>query len=464
MAEESGLFPISLVNSDLYTITYTPNIDVTANKFSGNGLGSDGATLEGLSSSALAEYIKGGVVSNPNTTSYWSNDVSGGLEDSWFDITFNKNYIYPVYSGEILLAIRAGKEPVTSNTTVENLELWAKKSLNPSLAADVLVGTGATITLFSPDGALADYNQPLSIIENNRLSWEIGMPGLYLSLSGKLVFFTNATSGIESYNGMEITVSGLLNSTTALPSSGNFDMYTAGHSPSSGNLNLFLPSFLPVNSGIDLYTVGGIRSSGRLDMFTMAGMTQTNFDMYEVGHITSSGRFDLYMRGHLPTTSGFDMYLTGHEDKTNFFYMYLKGPAYGTSLSGTDMVMFGPSNLPYSGILPMVVYQDTSRSASIDMFLQNNAVSGSRSFNMFLKAPSGTYGAVPWSGILPMFIARDSEGIDAGINMYICGPNTQSSGFNMFIDGVNSLSSQFDMSISGGGPVNSSINLFLHGF
>lgn len=462
--EESGLFPLTLVNSDLYTITYTPNLDVSTNKYSGDGMGVDGPRLETLSSSALAEYIKGGTYSNPNRTHYWTNENSAGY--SWFDITFNRNYIYPVVSGEIQVGMKASGVVGLSYTVISELNLWAKQSLNPALASDVLIGTVTpdTYAMFGETGELIEYTFPATINEGNRLSWEVGMPGLYLSASGKLLFFSAIASGTDAYTGMEITLSGLLTNDGLSSSNTSIDLYTAGHIANTGSLDMYTISYLPATSGLDLYLMGGLRSSGNFDMFTMAGVSQSTFEMYEGGHITNSGNFNLYIQGHSPSSGNMDLYLWGHQDSTSSFNLFLKSPATGTSLSGTDMYTLGPSQLPYSGILPMVVYFDSTPVKSFDMFLQNTAISGAQSINMFLQAPSGTYGAVPWSGVLPLYIARDSEAVDAGISIFISGPNSLASGVDLYISGTNSLTESLNMSISGGGPVNQSINLFAHGF
>lgn len=461
--EYSGLY-MSLTNSELYTITQTPNTSVTTNKWDGKGLGVDGPVLRNISSSALAEYVKGGAIGHPPESYYITNEISSGFEYSWFDITFNINNVYPIISGTIPFRVRANKDPVTSTSSIDTLSLWAKKSNNPALAGDVWMGNGPDINISFSEPGFQVYESEVVIEEANRASWQLGMPGLYISASGRYVYFSNASSGVEQLNGMEITISGTLDATVGTPYNSGVNLYTQGHSPSTSTLNLYTINFLPASSSLELSVLGGVQTSGSLDLFTMAGMSQSVFDLYEAGHITSSGRFDLYIAGHLPSNSGIDLFVKGHIPWTSGINLTLVGPTYGTAVSGTDMVMFAPSYYAYSGSIPMVLYQDTTRASSVDLFIQNAWTANSGTLRMYLAAPSGTYGAVPFSGSIPMFIARNSEAIDAGINMWISGPNETFSGVPMTISGTYMLASGINLSMSGGHSPTSTINLFAHGF
>jgi hypothetical protein len=443
-------FNCNLINSTLYTKTYTPNVN-SNNHFTGSGfVNMNGVQLEYLSGEQLTEPIKNGAV-NSWLDSYWTTDGENYCDyidfdplsiEGKFDIAFNKLDIIP--TGTLNINIKFfGAVGTDMYTWGDGIQLWAKRNNNPALSGDILIGRLLDDYLFpSPVNEVITFTESVTINEGGRSSW------LPLITSGE---------------GLVINASGSILRFDAMPSSGTWKFYgmemMASGTPTDGT------GGLPYNQTVNLHTIGSTTYSGVLNMITTNIVRDSGIlPMSITGNIPYSGNFNLIIENKVAFSGSMEMTTFNANTLTKSLMMTLKSHPFGSGLQGTEMTIVGPSQLPYSGIIPMVVYQNTSPNTSMDMFIQNNNITSSGRFNMFIQAPSGTYGSVPWSGILPMYIARDSEGVDAGLNMYIGAPNTQESGFNMFIEGTNLLTSQFDISISGGGPMNSSLNCFLHGF
>ena len=448
---DSGVF-MSAINSSLYTKTYTPNHTTTVNRYLGSGLNELGQQLQTLSGPTLTNSIKGGVIATNDDEKYWVNDINEVFGETykydWFDIAFNKIDIIP--TGKLVFSHRYYVEAdFLYQPEYHALELWATKHHNSSLSGDILIGQYDTIPYA---GWLLNQwtNEFLefTVNEGGRNTWEPLIPNLYISVSGMLRYGVN-NPWTWKISGMELTASGSLYVASTSGTNNSFDMYTGGFSSASGSFDLITFSEAP---------------SGNLPLFICCKAPSGNLPFFMSGSSQSSGNFNMFLSGSLVSSGQFDASILGHDDTTKQLLMMVKAPTLGSGINGPEMMIVGPSQLPFSGIIPMVVYQNTSPNLSLDMFIQNSAVAANSGFNMFIQAPSGTYGAVPLSGVLPMYIARDSEGIDAGINMYIGGPTSESSGFNMFIDGTQSNTANFNISISGGGPINNSLNTYIHGF
>ncbi len=425
-------FTCNLINSTLYTKTYTPNLH-SENRLIGSGLNQLGQQLQFLSGSNLTEPIKLGVISSNTDLGYWTNDTTFEefLQFDDFDIAFNLIDIIP--TGKLCFNYRYFVPGGYSAVDITSIQLWAKKNYNPSLSGDILIGEKTTTTNLGNDGSWLNANILININEGGRSTWQPLIPNLYISVSGHLQHFAEATN--YYFSGMELMVSGL-----PVPPTG-------------------------VTNSLDLYTYGQAPSSGNIDLIAWCEPPSGLFPMTLTGHIANSGSFNMFLGSAFFGSGNLDMYTYGREDSTKSIFLTMVAPPLASGTGGPDMIISGPSFLPYTGILPMVVYYDTSPLKSFDMFLQNNNVASTGMISMFLQAPSGTYGAVPWSGVLPLYIARSSEGIDGGISMYISGPDSLSaSGLDMYIDGCTSSTGSFDMSLSGIGTNNQNLNIFLHGF
>jgi hypothetical protein len=107
---------------------------------------------------------------------------------------------------------------------------------------------------------------------------------------------------------------------------------------------------------------------------------------------------------------------------------------------------------------------DTGYSNGISLYLANDYISTSGTLSLFVQSPSGTYGAVPYSGNMNMFMARNSEATAVGVNMYLKQLDISSGNFDMSISGANSFSNNINLYSYGISNTDKSFPLFMTAF
>lgn len=267
------------------------------------------------------------------------------------------------------------------------------------------------------------------------------------STSGSIPLYTNAsianngncdlfTNGFTTYNDNVplYTVSvGTLNNTTnlyifnSLTNNSGLTLYEYGIDTGSGVIPLYLNCVNIINSGVPLYTLGPITlSSGVMNLYTLGPNSHSssgNFSFF-IWSATNSGLFS-----NIPLSLG---YTTVTPDPNYALDLYLQGPRNAVTLSSMNLFL----------------NQDTNISKNFDLFLSNNYIANSGNINFVIFTQSGTDGAIPIYNNIPLYIARNSEGIDTRLSLF-----TKSDGIN---DTVN-------LYMSGANPSNNFINLFSSG-
>ena len=84
---------------------------------------------------------------------------------------------------------------------------------------------------------------------------------------------------------------------------------------------------------------------------------------------------------------------------------------------------------------------------------------------MYIEAPSGTMGAVPLSGVLHLYMARQFDSLYSSIPLFLSAP-VQISGdmLSMYIDGETTSNSGIDLYVKGIHNPFDTINLYSHGY
>jgi hypothetical protein len=266
--------------------------------------------------------------------------------------------------------------------------------------------------------------------------------------------------------------SGTLNlyTVSTIPSSGYIDLYTSGTAFSSGNMSLYLRCDY-ATSGIDLYTYGYDYSSGNTTLFCKAIDFASSGDitLYTYGHLISSGSNNLFIWGFTSGTTPMNLFLKGQVAKSGvsnfplFMFsttnsgIYSNQTLYLESSSGTpnpnnamNLYTVGPSTLDTSSSMNLVVYQDTTPSHEMPLFIGNYYESGANFVRLFVMSPSGTEGAVPLSGSMNLYMSRDYDSIANNVSLVIkqndiasgiiplviFGTNYNNSGINTYIGGI----------------------------
>jgi hypothetical protein len=212
--------------------------------------------------------------------------------------------------------------------------------------------------------------------------------------------------------------------------SGNIPLYLAVISESNEDLNLYLSVFNPPASGMmNLFLKGRDSVSGI-----------SNIPLF-IWSTTNSGLFST-----IPLSVYQDV---NFPDQTHSMNLYLKTDEYGIASQSLDLFL----------------NQDTTTYSGINLYSCNNWIANSGTLRLFMCAPSGTYGAVPISGSMNMFIARDFEGALYSINLFQKVNEGYSGNFPLFISGSISHNDSVNLYMKTVDRIqNSGLLLYNHGF
>jgi hypothetical protein len=450
-------------------------------RWSGAGLGNDGRTLSNQATTgpnSVSSYVRHGIDS-PQDSSYWTNNtvIGGGTETSWFYSTLEQISITP--TGTIEFKIR-GNVALFNDFTIANSVLWLRKDVNPSIANDIIVASGiGSVTFFESTPTNKTIN--MQIVEANRAAFESGIP-FYPTISGQINWgIFAATSGDYHISEININASGTVAPT--LSTSSNFDLYIGGHLPSSGDVHLYTVNIGNSSGNFDLYIQGSVPSSGSVDLYIAGPIPQSgDFPLYIGGMSSGDSNFTLYTHGAMFINSGIDLYIPSYARDSGVMNLFLKGrigvPAneqfplftYATTNSGLyksfDLVLYQNSqfdprnsmNLVLTGPTAiattsnMNLFLENTRdevSSGIPLFVGNYWSENSGNITLFMSAPSGTEGAVPFSGSMNLYMARDFDSIALSVPLFLKSIDYSSGTAPLYIFGANIANSSIPLYVTG---------------
>lgn len=457
-----------------------------------------GNTLENLfdrpkaGNLSVADYIDEGPVF-PDYNSYWTSVDSGiALFQIYTEIPFIKNV-----SG---ISLEVSYNTLNSGMYIKNFQLYTNTLTSEKTLA---VARGeiydfSSINTF-PSG-VGTETFPLTVLTDYYFNTEGNINNNYISF--------------ELYSpesGNQITSLNLLYSGEIMPATGtgffplymncennsieNIDLFIDGPHTYNSGLDLYIHNSY-VNSGLDLFIQGHLQESGFVPLYTLAGTYFDNTDLFIHGNESLNSGLDLFLHGHETVSSSIPLYLFGHGQDSGIFPLYTIGQIPSSSnntvslytRSTTNSELFNTVPL-YIGIegnpepkynlnlylmgqlegietstMPLYIYQDNVSTNNVDLFIQNNWVLSSGEIDLFIQGPSGTDGAIPRSGGMNLFIARDYEGTSETVPLYILGPYEKAEEFNMTIIGGNSgLLESINIYMHGAQPVNKTVKLFTKG-
>lgn len=308
--------------------------------------------------------------------------------------------------------------------------------------------TGIKRVLMS--GVMYDENHNPSDLNNVTLN-QANHAGLYLGAWYDNIGTTY--SGDISVYSARVYVDGWLTPQTV---NSGISLYTSGQQIKTEFLDLVLYNVQSPPSGTDLYIRGLDSTNSGIPLY-IAGSTETasmNLYINSDPYVQSSGNAPLYIWG--TTNSGISNSISlfvgdnaPSGTKTGNMNLCLLGPYFGTATGG--MNLFLDSDYP-------------TCSSGIDLVCYNAYTNSNSGISLYLSAPSGTDGAVPISGWMNLFIARDSEAIDGGIPLYIGGPFQNSGSIPLYILGGTPYFSSIPLYTDGVGVTENSVKLYTHGF
>ena len=340
-------------------------------------------------------------------SSFWTNENHvSKVFNSWFDLTFSPLAINPnIAYARMAYNLSAG---AGVGVTVSGANLYFKKVNNPSLSSDVLFGSGITSNMVGNTSGIQKIN---FVVQSGNHALFPSVNGV-LSMSGQLISTSSfsANSGVLQFIDLDIALSG---SNTF----NYFSLFIHGISSGTANMNLFVKGQTP--------------SSGT-----------SHFDMYTFA--TSAGVSGQYSA--LPLVVGFR---NGTPDPRFSLPLYLNNSDVNHSVSSLNLFL----------------RNDNSQTGQINLFVQNNFSTFNSGINLYTASPSGTEGAVPYSGQLNLYIGRNTEGLYGGVPMFVKVNESSNYTIPLYIKGANYSTSGINLyqkAIDSGTTNN--VNLYTRGF
>lgn len=270
----------------------------------------------------------------------------------------------------------------------------------------------------------------------------------YTLESAKLYFnISYPESGVSYYGGDLRVYSAKLYSNDGLCSitdsiNTSINLTTFGHEASSSGIPLFVSGQYVATNNVNLSTFGHIPSSSGLDLTIFTGTpANSGIDLF-IMSTTTTGELPLFI-GNYPaeSNSGLHLYMwssdgSGIQGGLNL-YMVSRG------LSNTIPLYIANSDTHNngSGYIPLFIANDSSVQNTLNLYLESVRESGA-ALNLYTAGLGDTLGGFVAGSGIPLFIARDSEGIAGVLPMYVSGPNLANSNQqNLMIKGQLDFSS-----------------------
>jgi hypothetical protein len=405
--------------------------------------------------STLSLIAKLDSITNNNNSALIDLEAGGGGKNLTFQIASVAGTTYVATDGVVWSQSISGAE-IPSTSVYHHLTLthdgsggfkyYLDGALTKSFSQTVAVGTISNLYIMARQSIVTGYTDGIADearIENVERSadWIKFVYHNIFETDNELIFSSEETQDTSDI--MPMYVYGLD------ISSGNIPLYTYGYGTDSGNFPMYISGVYSTSDNINLYIEGlttpletGTPTSGIFNLYT-SGPPRT----------AASGEIPLFLwsttnSGAFATTPLLTGYEEGYADPTHTMNLFLKTSEFGT----------------YSTSFDLFLGHDTTTSSGVNLFLGNYWLENSGNVNLYMCAPVGTYGAVPLSGQMNLYIARTYEGMTASQNMYL----KVNEGYNDYcylsISGSVSSSSNINLYTKSYSTINSGLLLYNHGF
>ena len=390
------------------------------------------------------------------------------------------------------------------NSTAVTLDMWVENSgTNPSGNLGARIDFCDTISVGGYDYYITkNYWSGFPITINNDGIHQVRMSGLVFNESHGLSDLYEVTKSRADranlymgawYNNINAEYNGdikvystkvKLDAWCTPPRTGNaITLYTSGQVKSMESLDLYLQQST-VWDGLDLYIQGCVRTSGSFPLFIAGDYSFNQFPLYIQGHDTLNSGIPLsivggYQTANMPLYINCDPYSqssgtmplylwattnSGISSSTTLF-IGENAPS-GVQSAGMNLYINGPNSARVTAAMPLFIKKDVDNNSNyISLYCHNAYAASSGYLTLYLQAPSGTLGAVPSSGAMNLFIARDTESVAHNFNMFISGPQSGSDSIAFYINGSTPYFSSFSLYTDGKGVAQSdTLKLYTHGF
>jgi len=255
----------------------------------------------------------------------------------------------------------------------------------------------------------------------------------------------------------------------AIPSvNSGIDLYLAQNT-SSGVADLFIQGYDNSSGNIPLYLLGGLHESGTASLYLLASDVSNSGISLFLANNYGLASMNLFLQSTLGTLDSGSMSLflwsTTNSGLFTTIPLYLENsntldPRYAMNLVSSGGGYLGNP----SSTMNLYLRNDNSVNSGIPLYLSNEWVSSTGIIPLYINTPSGTDGAVPFSGTMNLYLSRQYDGVLYSMPLYIAGPVTSTSGISMYISGEESgVYGEAILYISGIDPEFSYVSMYTRG-
>lgn len=237
----------------------------------------------------------------------------------------------------------------------------------------------------------------------------------------------------------------------------------------NNNITLYMSGAPITTSYIDLYINSSFASGDTTLFINGAGTSTDNITLYLEGG-TKDAEMPLYiysqppgeMDGNIPLY----MWATTNSGVANGITLFIgENAPSGVKEAGMGLFTMGPESAALTGSMPLYLRSETpSQAQPLTLYCYNAYTEATGVLTMFMRAPSGTLGAIPYSGTMNLFISRDSESIAGGADLYIEGPRSIDTSIPLSITGGTPYFSSIPLSIDGIGTLQNLVKFYINGY
>lgn len=228
-------------------------------------------------------------------------------------------------------------------------------------------------------------------------------------------------------------------------------LFIEGISGSGANsIDLFIKGAYLSDSGTTLYILNKEEASGSIPLYIVGGLESGTMPLFIQGEsFNSSGSSSLFINS------------TSQSGGYSFLSLFTDGSPYVTGTM--NLFIKGIQTGSASGSMNLFVGMDSTVNNSLEFFVMNSVSGINNNVTLMCNAPSGTDGAIPYSGeMFPLFIQRVTEGLGSAIPFLMQGPSGINETLPIYINSL--IESGTTLYIDGIGQNTNYIKTYIHGF
>jgi len=243
---------------------------------------------------------------------------------------------------------------------------------------------------------------------------------------------------------------------------------TIHHSHTEENTTLFIEGNDNIDNNCTLYISGGFESSS-LDLYLKGLDSTSESTTLVINGGISYAAMPLHIYSSPPSLQSgsfpLSIWATNKSGTRDDFTLYIGEYASGVRPESMNLVLQGQANgNSYAAMNMFLESRVPSSNDGFTLVCNNFAGLQSGNINLFLQTKSGTFGAIPGSASMNLFLNREIESTAHNLALYLKTGETTNNNTTLFIDGANKTSEHTTLHIDGIGLLNETVKLYTNGF